>query len=83
MKYLTQEEVNSLPSGTVVEVTWTGGNGPHKYVIEKPPYDTTPLAFIIEKDGRRIEVGELDFVGQEKPYTLVSIVGNPWEYYLD
>lgn len=32
-KYLTESEVNNLPDGTIVEITWSGGNGPHKYRI--------------------------------------------------
>ena len=30
---LTADEVASLPEGTHVIVTWSGGNGPHKYVV--------------------------------------------------
>lgn len=30
---LTQAEVDTLPAGTRVLVTWSGGNGPHEYVI--------------------------------------------------
>ncbi len=30
---LTQEQVDVLPPGKVVAVKWSGGNGPHLYVI--------------------------------------------------
>lgn len=33
MNTLTQEQVNALPEGTAVIVTWSGGNGPHRYTI--------------------------------------------------
>lgn len=31
--FLTQDEVDALPDGSRVEVIWSGGNGPYKYVI--------------------------------------------------
>lgn len=30
---LTYDEVRALTEGTVVEVVWSGGNGPHRYVV--------------------------------------------------
>jgi hypothetical protein len=33
--YLTQEEVDRLPIGTRVIVTWGGGNGPCEYTITR------------------------------------------------
>lgn len=30
---LTKEELNRLPDGTRILVTWSGGNGPHRYVL--------------------------------------------------
>jgi hypothetical protein len=30
-KLLSQQQVNELPDGTRVVITWTGGNGPHIY----------------------------------------------------
>lgn len=30
---LTQAEVDALPDGTVVELIWHGGNGPHRYEV--------------------------------------------------
>ncbi len=34
-RLLTQEQVDALPNGTVVYVKWTGGNGPHMYIIRQ------------------------------------------------
>jgi hypothetical protein len=33
--YLTQEDVDRLPIGTRVIVTWGGGNGPYEYTITR------------------------------------------------
>lgn len=33
-RVLTQTEVDALPDGTMIEVTWSGGNGPHIYTAE-------------------------------------------------
>ena len=30
---LSQEEVDQLPDGSKVEIVWSGGNGPHEYLI--------------------------------------------------
>lgn len=30
---LTQEQLAALPTGTAIVVTWSGGNGPHKYEL--------------------------------------------------
>lgn len=67
---LTQKEVNNLPIGTEVIVTWSGGNGPHKYtIIENGDYG--PITNIGIKNGK------LDFVGKEKYHTKVSLVTPP------
>jgi hypothetical protein len=66
-KLLSQEEVNLLPIGTKVIVTWTGGNGPHKYKIAEHRKDG-PVTNIGIKNGH------LDFVGKESYHTHVSIV---------
>lgn len=30
---LTADEIRSLPEGSEVEIVWSGGNGPHRYVV--------------------------------------------------
>jgi len=62
-KPLTQSEVDNLPEGTPVTVTWTGGNGPHNYLIVKNRYG--------ESCTNNIYTDRLDFVGPERPYTIV------------
>lgn len=34
-RILTQEQVDALPEGTPIIVKWSGGNGPHRYVIKR------------------------------------------------
>lgn len=62
---LTEEQVAELAEGTEVEVTWSGGNGPHRYRI------------VIGHDGKRctdnLYQDPLDFVGPEQPYTVVRL----------
>ena len=33
--FLTREEVSRLQTGDVVYIIWSGGNGPHKYIIQR------------------------------------------------
>ena len=67
MEYLTQEEVDNLPIGTKVFVTWGGGNGPAKRVITEK-FNGKCVTDI------GIKSGYLDFVGTEKMQTKVSLV---------
>lgn len=67
--YLTQAEVNHLPQGTRVRITWSGGNGPHEYVIRD--FDGNPYAARID-DG--VVVGPIYGVGPRQPLTQVEIV---------
>lgn len=32
---LTPDEIDALPDGTEVEILWSGGNGPHRYLLVK------------------------------------------------
>lgn len=32
---LTKKQFDDLPSGACVKVTWSGGNGPHNYIVTK------------------------------------------------
>lgn len=64
--FLTQEQVDALEVGARVEVVWSGGNGPHEYVIS-------------EHWGGRACVDNpykdpLDFVGPKAPFTTVRLV---------
>lgn len=62
---LMQCEVDKLPNGSIVEIVWTGGNGPHRYTVE------------VSFDGFRTlrECGQWpDFVGEKSPYTTVRLI---------
>jgi len=65
---LTQEELDALPPGTLITVVWSGGNGPFEYVVAKK-WGRTYAAFI--RRGVLHLVAELDFVGPERPHTMV------------
>jgi len=70
-KYLTQKEVDELPEGTEVIITWSGGNGPHKYITGK--YDGESYTTFVASDEKRHLGDRIDFVGAEKPFTMVSL----------
>lgn len=48
---LTQEEVNRLADGTAVAVVWPGGNGPHRYSVERVDGAGEPFAMTTGSDG--------------------------------
>ena len=64
-KSLTQKEVNMLVDGTKVMVTWSGGNGPHTYILRHR--FGMPCAY---HPREPVFVGVLDMVG-ERPLTQV------------
>lgn len=68
---LTQEEVDALVAGTKVVITWSGGNGPHEYTIHKREGQNT--SFVKEHNPNAgWWDGEIDFVGPERPHTIVT-----------
>jgi hypothetical protein len=78
--YLTQDEVNALPDGTRIVVTWHGGNGPWEYTVERVYFDGDYLYSVGShtypwEQGMGIlrRVSDLDFVGDKKPHTMVTI----------
>jgi hypothetical protein len=63
---LTQAEVDALPTGTVVWITWSGGNGPHRYdVVNEGKYGVRVSAQISSGDDL------IQFVGKESYHTHV------------
>ena len=74
--YLTQEQVNALPSGTEIVVTWSSGNGPAEYMVGKCAWTGKSSAWFVSKvsiDLNPIFVSVLDFVGDKKPHTRVPL----------
>ncbi len=72
MKYLTQEEVDNLPAGTKVIITWSGGNGPCEYTIQKR--EGRNGSFVKDHNPNAgWWDGEIDFVGKENFHTKVSL----------
>ena len=37
-EWLTEGQVAGVPEGTVVWVKWSGGNGPHRYRLQRDPW---------------------------------------------
>ena len=72
MKLLTQEEVDTLPAGTKVIITWSGGNGPHEYTIHKRNNETGSFVKDSNPNAGWYD-GEIDFVGNKKFNTHVSL----------
>lgn len=65
-KLLTQDEVDGLPEGTPVLITWSGGNGPHRYTIKRF------YNYAIAKEADSL----IDFIGPH-PLTMVSLIEEP------
>ena len=64
---LSQAEVDALEEGALIDVTWTGGNGPHEYRVGIK--HGRRYAMLFGADGH--VVGALDFVGKAGYYTHV------------
>lgn len=54
---LSQADVDALPDGAAIRVTWSGGNGPHSYVLRRQ--FSAPWAY----SERGVAVGHLTQVG--------------------
>jgi hypothetical protein len=67
---LTAEEVAALAEGTPVVVTWSGGNGPHRYVITVDPRGAR-YAWPPNRKPHLRWYNPLHFVGQERFHTRV------------
>jgi len=66
---LTEDQVNALEEGTVVDVIWTGGNGPHRYSIHVQ--DGLRYAATLDGNPRMLTYNPLTFVGVERFHTRV------------
>lgn len=74
---LSQEEVEELPEGTKVVITWSGGNGPHQYVIARHPKTGYTYAALNDDPSDRLRFhNPIDFVGIESFHTHVSVVSD-------
>jgi hypothetical protein len=72
-EWLTQEQVDQLPDGTIVEITWSGGNGPHRYTTELVGYWVYAVSH--HPNGRTYRVQDpISFVGSERFHTRVRLV---------
>lgn len=77
MRALTAEEISALRNGTVIKVTWSGGNGPHEYRIRQTVHGSYAMS---EWDWRHDRINwssKLDFIGTARPYTIVRLAHPP------
>ena len=69
---LTGDEVAALPDGTPVIVIWSGGNGPHEYVITVDVCERRYACAPRDIDNDRMRYyNPFTFVGQERYHTRV------------
>jgi len=68
---LTEEQVAALPEGTPVTVIWSGGNGPHNYVIAVDQWGQRYAATIEDPDDRMRFYNFLRFTGVQRFNTRV------------
>lgn len=73
---LTQAEVNELPDGTGVVITWSGGNGPWPYVIAVDTRGQRYAALNADPEDRMRFYNLITFVGAERFHTHVWLAGS-------
>ena len=56
---VTREEALALQDGTLVRVVWSGGNGPHDYVIDVDRFGTRRIAQH-GRSGPRVIIGGIE-----------------------
>ena len=72
---LPADDVECLPEGARVRVIWSGGNGPHDYVIAVDERGQRYAAMNDDPDDRLRWYNPLTFVGVERYHTRVWRVG--------
>lgn len=76
MRRLTQQEAEALPEGTKVRVTWSGGNGPHWYFIDRDKWGNAHIYSELHKRGDQLlSISSVAgaFIGLEKPATILEV----------
>ncbi len=76
-KPLNQSEVDSLPIGSKVSIVWSGGNGPHEYTIKGKLGKLSVVNDQKDNPNSGWWKGEIEFVGPERPYTVVHLIFLP------
>lgn len=69
------DEIKTLPEGTLLIIIWSGGNGPHEYVLtffKGIPYAMIDDKYHLTQQQRIVQSGNLDyFIGNKAPFTMV------------
>ena len=76
---LTAEQVAELPEGALIEIIWSGGNGPHQYRVhidwpDEQRYAVSLSDWPTPRTPAMLTYNPLDFVGQERYHTRVWLV---------
>ena len=68
---LTAFDVAALPNDTPITVTWSGGNGPHDYVISVDKWGQRYAAINTDPEDRMRFYNQLTYVGVKPGWTRV------------
>lgn len=70
--------LDAVPDGSRVIVTWSGGNGPHEYVVHRwVDYDLYAYSPDRLSDGTEYEVGLLHVLGSAWTLHQITILPIP------
>lgn len=69
-KLLSQKEIDNLPAGTKVIITWCGGNDPNEYIIHKRVGNNKSFVKDHNPNSGWWD-GEIEFVGKKTFHTKV------------
>lgn len=73
--YLTQRQTDRLPIGSVVEIVWSGGNGPHEYKIHSHRIDGRSACACYPDKHMRCYLDPIELVTlPPTPLTTVKLV---------
>ena len=72
---LTADELAALPEGTPITVLWSGGNGPHRYLIHHDAHGV--YAASVDGNPRLLTYNPLTFIGRERFHTQVRLAEPP------
>jgi hypothetical protein len=73
---LTQEQVNKLPSGAIVEIIWSHADSPFQYVVQRDEKHGRVFAFIEGEIDRQVRQ-QITVVGSESYHTQVRLIETP------
>jgi len=73
---LTQEQVNKLPAGAIVEIIWSHGDSPDQYVVQRDEKHGRVFAFTEGEIDHQVR-HQISVVGSERYHTQVRLIETP------